>query len=207
MNSEEENEDFLEPPSPHISQDIVKTKPSVPRPLTAWLLFSGLASIILCFIWVTVIGGYGGLNWENGTWHFVSMTTFLILTGVGASAFRIFTFVSRPVAKVKLSRFLFIFLSVMKVLAQKFSWFMQSVWLGPFSLQLSDFLRFFHFTMLKWSQICTLFTLGLALLLRLYLEFNWSVAFFHFFFLSFLPKRELHFYPTIALLALSSLQL
>ena len=121
MNSEEENEDFLEPPSPHISQDIVKTKPSVPRPLTAWLLFSGLASIILCFIWVTVIGGYGGLNWENGTWHFVSMTTFLILTGVGASAFRIFTFVSRPVAKVKLSRFLFIFLSVMKVLAQKFS--------------------------------------------------------------------------------------
>lgn len=100
MNSEEENEDFLEPPSPHISMEGVKARPSVPRPLTGWLIFSGLVSLILCLVWVTVVGGYGGLNWENGTWHFVAMTVFLILTGVGAAAFRIFTFVSRPIAKV-----------------------------------------------------------------------------------------------------------
>ena len=71
----------------------------VPKTLSITHILLALGSIGLCIAWV--VKNYSGFTLDNGTYHFLLMTLFIVFTSVGASAFRIFTFVSRPVAKVQ----------------------------------------------------------------------------------------------------------
>ena len=102
MNSDgDEDTDFLQPPTPVVeSGDKARAINNVPMALTGTMVFTAIVSLVLCIVWVAVVSDYGGFNMSNGTWHFLLMTLFLIFTGIGATAFRVFTFVSRPVAKV-----------------------------------------------------------------------------------------------------------
>ena len=108
---ESDNEtDFLAPPTPVVSARGSAIH-NVPFFTTGLLLFTGLVSIILCIIWITVASvPVYGLNFSNGTWHFLLMTLFVIFTGIGATAFRIFTFLPRPLAKDRGYNLIFLFM-------------------------------------------------------------------------------------------------
>ena len=74
----------------------------MPKILSSTHILLAAGSLGLCIAWV--VKNYSGFTLDNGTYHFLLMTLFIIFTSVGATSFRIFTFVSRPVAKV-LTRF------------------------------------------------------------------------------------------------------
>ena len=71
----------------------------VPGPLVFSLLACCIVGIALCVKWV-LTDELGGFNSENGNWHFLLMTLFIIFTAVGTLSFRLFTRISRPMAKV-----------------------------------------------------------------------------------------------------------
>ena len=71
----------------------------VPGPLVFSLLACCIVGIALCVKWV-LTDELGGFNSENGNWHFLLMTLFIIFTAIGTLSFRLFTRISRPMAKV-----------------------------------------------------------------------------------------------------------
>ena len=71
----------------------------MPGPLVFSLLGCCIVGIALCVKWV-LTDELGGFNSENGNWHFLLMTLFIIFTAVGTLSFRLFTRISRPMAKV-----------------------------------------------------------------------------------------------------------
>ena len=87
-----------------LKYNLASTK--VPKTLSITNILLALGSIGLCVAWV--VKNYSGFTLGNGTYHFLLMTLFIVFTSVGATSFRIFTFVSRPVAKVGGDKFFFI---------------------------------------------------------------------------------------------------
>jgi len=71
----------------------------VPGPLVFSLLACCIVGIALCVKWV-LTDELGGFNSENGNWHFLLMTLFIIFTAIGTLSFRLFTRISRPMAKL-----------------------------------------------------------------------------------------------------------
>ena len=99
MDSDEEENEFLAPPTPDEAA-YVNSKNKVPRLVTGLLFGFGLLSVGFCVAWIINSLRHDDGSIGLGTWHFILMMLFVIFTGVGANAFRIFTNFSRPVAKV-----------------------------------------------------------------------------------------------------------
>jgi len=100
MHSDSEGE-FLAPPESANEGELAhRTSKKVSPLITGSLFLTAVGAIILCLVWVLKVGGYGGLKTDNGTWHFVLMTLFIISTGIGATSFRIFTSLPRHIVKL-----------------------------------------------------------------------------------------------------------
>jgi len=97
MVNNDESENFISE-SPVDDGVYLKSSTKVPKTLSITHILLALGSIGLCIAWV--VKNYSGFTLDNGTYHFLLMTLFIIFTSVGATSFRIFTFVSRPVAKL-----------------------------------------------------------------------------------------------------------
>jgi len=100
MHSDSEGEFLAPPESAHEDEVAHRTSKKVSSLITGSLIFTAVGAVILCLVWVLKVGGYGGLKTDNGTWHFVLMTLFIISTGIGATSFRIFTSLPRHIVKL-----------------------------------------------------------------------------------------------------------
>ena len=138
----------------------------VPGPLVFSLLACCIVGIALCVKWV-LTDELGGFNSENGNWHFLLMTLFIIFTAIGTLSFRLFTRISRPMAKVSQNSSV-----ISQILKGLFSLFMRYRYQVLLLFLLWDLFQFSTFIMTREFQIYTPFTRGLGFYLSLYLVYR-----------------------------------
>ena len=81
-----------------------RTKVKVPIVLSSIHVVLACGALSLAIAWV--VNNYQRYTLDNGLFHSLLMTLFIIFTSIGATAFRVFTFVPRRVAKVCFRNFL-----------------------------------------------------------------------------------------------------
>jgi hypothetical protein len=78
-----------------------RTKIKVPIVLSSIYAVLACGALSLGIAWV--VNNYRRYTLDNGLFHSLLMTLFIIFTSIGATAFRVFTFVPRRIAKVFIS--------------------------------------------------------------------------------------------------------